>query len=96
MFKTINFFLPQELNLYAPFIDSHGILQQTVGHVAFTHYPPWIDASTSNIPALWNCYFLPHCGQNTFVDNLLTFLVMKEKKLNFFQKINLLLCFMSQ
>ena len=52
---------------------------------SFTHYPPWVDTSTSNIAAMWNCYFLPNCGQNTFVDNLLFFLLGK-KRFFFLQK----------
>ena len=41
------------------------------------HYPPWVDTSTSNIAALWNCYFFPTSGQNTFVEA--SFLLNKNK-----------------
>ena len=62
--------------------------------IPITHYPPWVDTSTSNIAALWNCYFFPTSGQNTFVEA--SFLLNKNK-FNFVSpKINVLHCFMSQ
>ena len=46
-------------------------------------------------PALSHCYFLHIYRQNSFVNNLVSFLLRKQKS-NFFSKIKCMQCFMSQ